>query len=98
MIEPKDTPEILEKRILELEHLAYPEAIQLVSDERVRLDSSGKACYIDRYSRNWDVEWEELRSGDFRLKNWKALDETRSRAGARIFADRTPPFGWSSRD
>jgi len=58
MIEPRDTPEILEKRILELEHLAYPEAIQLVLDDRVRVDSSGKACYVDRYSRNWDVEWD----------------------------------------
>jgi len=58
MINPRDTPEILEKRILELEHLAYPEAIQLVLDERVRLDSSGKACYVDRYSRNWDVDWD----------------------------------------
>jgi phosphoribosylglycinamide formyltransferase 1 len=57
-IEPKDTPETLEKRILDLEHLAYPEAIQLVLDDRVRLDSSGKACYVDRYSRNWDVEWD----------------------------------------
>jgi phosphoribosylglycinamide formyltransferase 1 len=58
MIEPRDTPEVLEKRILELEHLAYPEAIQLVLDDRVRLDSSGKACFVDRYSRNWDVEWD----------------------------------------
>ncbi len=58
MIEVKDTPESLEKRILDLEHLAYPEAIQLVMDDRVRLDASGKSCYVDRYSRNWDVEWD----------------------------------------
>jgi len=58
MIESRDTPEILEKRILELEHLAYPEAIQLVLDDRVRLDTSGKSCYVDRYSKNWDVEWD----------------------------------------
>jgi len=58
MIEAMDTPQILEKRILELEHIAYPEAIQLVLDERVRLDTSGKSCYVDRYSKNWDVEWD----------------------------------------
>lgn len=58
MIERRDTPESLEKRILDLEHLAYPEAIQLVVDDRVRLDSSGKSCYVDRYSKNWDVEWD----------------------------------------
>jgi len=58
MIETKDTPESLEKRILDLEHIAYPEAIQLVLDDRVRLDASGKSCYVDRYSRNWDVDWD----------------------------------------
>lgn len=58
LVQPRDTPETLERRVLDLEHLAYPEAIQLVLDDRVRLDSSGKACYVDRYSRNWDVEWD----------------------------------------
>jgi len=57
-IGPKETPETLEKKILELEHLAYPEAIQLVLDERVRVDASGKSCYVDRYSKNWDVDWD----------------------------------------
>jgi phosphoribosylglycinamide formyltransferase 1 len=57
-INSRDTPESLEKKVLDLEHLAYPEAIQLVIDERVRLDSSGKSCYVDRYSKNWDVEWD----------------------------------------
>jgi phosphoribosylglycinamide formyltransferase-1 len=56
-VELRDTPESLEKRILDLEHIAYPQAIQLVLDDRVRLDASGKSCYVDRYSRNWDVEW-----------------------------------------
>ncbi len=54
-----DTPESLEKRILALEHLAYPEAIQLVADGRVTFDAAGKRCFVDRYSDGWDVEWEE---------------------------------------
>ena len=59
---------------------------------RVRYDvvASARDFYREQRVGCWDVEWEELRSGDFRLKNWKALDETRSRAGARIFADTTP--------
>jgi len=57
-VNPRETPESLEKRILDLEHIAYPEAIQLVLDDRVRLDASGKSCYVDRYSKNWDVEWD----------------------------------------
>ncbi len=52
-----ETPESLETRILNLEHLAYPEAIQLVTDDRVQIDSSGKRCFVDRYSGNWDIEW-----------------------------------------
>jgi phosphoribosylglycinamide formyltransferase 1 len=58
MVESGDNPETLEKRILASEHLAYPEAIQLVLDDRIRIDPSGKSCYVDRYSKNWDVEWE----------------------------------------
>ena len=58
-IGPRETPESLERKILNLEHLAYPEAIQLVLDERVRLDTSGKACFVDRFSKNWDVEWDQ---------------------------------------
>ncbi|MDA4129997.1 MAG: formyltransferase family protein [Thaumarchaeota archaeon] len=58
-IGPRETPESLERKILDLEHLAYPEAIQLVLDERVRVDTSGKACYVDRFSKNWDVEWDQ---------------------------------------
>ena len=53
-----ETPESLEKGILALEHLAYPEAIQLVSDGRVRLGESGKQCFVDRYSDNWDIDWD----------------------------------------
>ena len=58
-ISDKETPESLEKKVLQLEHLAYPEAIQLVADERVIVAPDGKMCYVDRYSDDWDLEWEE---------------------------------------
>ena len=54
---PNDTPESLEKRILFLEHLAYPEAIQLLADGRVLVDDKADGCFVDRYSGNWDLEW-----------------------------------------
>lgn len=57
-VRPEETPESLEKRILVLEHQAYPEAIQLVSEDRVQVDSSGRRCYVDRFSSNWDVDWD----------------------------------------
>jgi phosphoribosylglycinamide formyltransferase-1 len=52
-----DTPLRLEERILSEEHLAYPEALQLLVDERVFVSSSGTSCFVDRYSDNWDIEW-----------------------------------------
>jgi phosphoribosylglycinamide formyltransferase 1 len=57
-ISPKDSPESLELKILRQEHLAYPEAIQLVADGRVKLVESGKRCFVDRYSDGWDIEWD----------------------------------------
>jgi phosphoribosylglycinamide formyltransferase 1 len=55
---PGDTPESLERRILDAEHLAYPEAIQLVCDGRVLVDETSNRCFVDKYSGNWDIEWE----------------------------------------
>jgi phosphoribosylglycinamide formyltransferase 1 len=52
-----DTPDSLEKRILTLEHLAFPEAIQLVANGRVKFDDLGKRCFVDRYSDGWDLDW-----------------------------------------
>lgn len=58
-ISKSDTPETLEQKILRLEHLAYPEAIQLVADGRVKPDEQGKKCFVDRYSDNWDIDWSQ---------------------------------------
>lgn len=55
---PDDSPATLERRILELEHKAYPEAIQLVVDGRVIIDESSRRCFVDRYSHGWDIDWE----------------------------------------
>lgn len=52
-----ETPISLEQRILEFEHLVYPEALQLMVDGRVLLGRENGRCYVDRYSENWDIEW-----------------------------------------
>ncbi len=49
-----DTPESLAARVLVEEHKAYPKAIQLIADQRVKV-SSGKAI-ID-ISGDWDKKW-----------------------------------------
>jgi phosphoribosylglycinamide formyltransferase 1 len=54
---PGDTPELLERRIIQQEHLVYPKALQLLVDGRVMISSDGSRCFIDPYSDNWDVEW-----------------------------------------
>jgi phosphoribosylglycinamide formyltransferase-1 len=54
---PADTPASLALRILEQEHLAFPEALQLLVDRRVIISDWSSRCYVDRYSENWDIEW-----------------------------------------
>jgi phosphoribosylglycinamide formyltransferase-1 len=56
---PNDTPETLESRILEQEHLAYPEALQLLVDGRVIVSEKGDRCFVDKHSNSWDIEWAE---------------------------------------
>lgn len=56
-VKPNDSPDVLASRILEQEHLAYPEALQLLVDGRVIVSDSGRQCYLDRYSDNWDIAW-----------------------------------------
>ncbi len=57
-ISAEETPDSLEKKILGVEHLVYPEAIQLVADGRVFVDDTGKKCFVDRYSDGWDIDWD----------------------------------------
>ncbi len=56
-IRPNDTPRTLESRILEQEHLIYPESLQLLVDGRVVVSDSENRCFVDKYSDNWDIEW-----------------------------------------
>lgn len=54
---PEDNASSLESRILGQEHLAYPEALQLLVDGRVIISDSGRRCFVDPYSDDWDIEW-----------------------------------------
>lgn len=54
---PNDSADDLAARVLEHEHLAYPEALQLLVDNRVIISDSGRRCYVDRYSDDWDLNW-----------------------------------------
>ena len=56
-IASSETVESLEQKVLAAEHLAYPEAIQLLADDRVIIKDEGSKCFVDRLSNNWDSEW-----------------------------------------
>jgi len=58
---------------------------------RVRYDliGSGKDFYREQRTGYWDFEWDASSAGHFRLRSWKALDETRSRSASPIFTDIT---------
>jgi phosphoribosylglycinamide formyltransferase-1 len=36
-VHPGDTPELLEARVLEIEHKLYPAALRLLADDKVKL-------------------------------------------------------------
>jgi tetratricopeptide (TPR) repeat protein/peroxiredoxin len=56
---------------------------------RVRYEFVGEGAGFFREQRvgNWSLDWERLSSGEFRLRNWKMLDETRGRSFSPIFVD-----------
>jgi len=56
---------------------------------RYDLVGSGSDCYRAQRVGYWDLEWEAISSGEFRLRRWQALDETQSRALSPMFADIT---------
>ena len=58
---------------------------------RVRYELVGTGHDFHREQRvgHWELEWEPLSGGDYRLRSWFALDETQSRAVSPLFADIT---------
>jgi len=58
---------------------------------RVRYEfvGSGKDFYREQRAGYWELEWEASASGEFRLREWQALDETQSRAASPVFVDIT---------
>jgi tetratricopeptide (TPR) repeat protein/peroxiredoxin len=66
---------------------------------RVRYEFVGEGANFFREQRvgNWSIDWERLPSGEFRLRDWKMLDESRSRSFSPIFVDIAPQaFGGTS--
>jgi tetratricopeptide (TPR) repeat protein/peroxiredoxin len=70
------------------------EAIPLAMPDRLRtrvryeLVGSGQGFHREQRVGEWELEWEAAASrNDFRLRSWRAFDETRSRSAEPVFAD-----------
>ena len=66
---------------------------------RVRYDLVGSSHDFFREQRvgHWELEWEASAAGEFRLRNWRTLEETLSRATGPVFVDITAQaFGGNS--
>jgi Flp pilus assembly protein TadD/peroxiredoxin len=59
---------------------------------RVRYEFVGEGAGFFREQRvgNWSLDWEQISSGEFRLRGWKMLEETRGRSFSPIFVDIAP--------
>jgi len=55
---------------------------------RYELVGSGRDFFREQRVGEWELEWETSSSpGEFRLRNWRPLDETRSRAADPVYVD-----------
>ena len=60
---------------------------QLQTRIRYELVAIGHGFYREQRVGYWQVGWERSASGEFRLRNWRALDETQSRATTPVYVD-----------
>ncbi len=68
-------------------------APQLPSREQTRVRyeivGTGSDFYREERVGYWDLAWEPASSGDFRLRGWRAVDETQARSNAPVYVDVT---------
>ena len=62
---------------------------QLRTRVRYELVGTGRDFHREQRVGSWDLLWEALPSGEFRLRNWRTLEETQSRATAPVYVDVT---------
>ncbi|HKC01199.1 MAG TPA: FG-GAP-like repeat-containing protein [Terriglobales bacterium] len=60
---------------------------QLQTRIRYELVATGRDVYREQRVGYWQLAWERSASGEFRVQNWQAMDETQSRSGAPGYVD-----------
>jgi tetratricopeptide (TPR) repeat protein/peroxiredoxin len=71
-----------------LESAVLPASLE--TNVRFELVGSGESFYREQRVGNWQLDWETLPSGEFRLRKWQMLDEMRSQSSAPVFVDVAP--------
>jgi tetratricopeptide (TPR) repeat protein len=56
---------------------------------RYEIVGTGDDFYREQRVGTWDLGWEGSSSGEFRVRTWRALDETQARSNAPIYIDIT---------
>src|SRR5208283_2481596 len=62
---------------------------QLQTRIRYELVATGPDFYREQRIGNWRLTWQSTATGEFRIRNWQALDETQSRSTAPGYVDIT---------
>jgi tetratricopeptide (TPR) repeat protein len=60
---------------------------RLETGVRYELVGAGPGFHREQRVGEWSLDWEAASSGEYRLRRWRALDETRARAAAPWYAD-----------
>jgi tetratricopeptide (TPR) repeat protein len=54
---------------------------------RYEIVGTGAGFYREQRVGNWDLIWEPSASGEFQVRNWRALDETQARSTSPAYVD-----------
>ncbi len=65
--------------------LQLPE--QLKTRVRYELVGTGRGFYREQRVGYWELEWSPTSAGEFQLRSWRSLEETRSRSSSPVFVD-----------
>ncbi|MGB6385900.1 MAG: FG-GAP-like repeat-containing protein [Terriglobales bacterium] len=63
--------------------------IQLQTRIRYEIVATSRNFYREQRVGYWQLDWEQSTSGEFRIRNWQALEETLSHANAPTYLDIT---------
>ena len=64
-------------------------SIQVQTRIRYEIVGTGEGFHREQRVGNWELDWNCSSSGEFRLRNWRMLDETRARSNSPVYLDIT---------